>query len=78
MSGALYVTGYMPELETMFEPDREVVAYRNQDELLAKVTRLLREPAEAAAIRVAGRKRALADHTPHVRFQKLFAELGLS
>ena len=77
MSGALYVTGYMPELETMFEPDREVVTYRNEAELLAKVTRLLREPAEAEAIRVAGRKRALAEHTPQVRFEKLFGELGL-
>jgi hypothetical protein len=76
MSGALYCTGYMEELADMFEPDKEVVVYRNQYELLDKVRFFLRHPAEGAAIRAAGRRRALQDHTYHRRYQQLFAELS--
>lgn len=77
MSGALYCTGYMDELAEFFEPDKEVLVYRNQHELLDKVRYYLAHPAEAAKIRQAGHTRALRDHTYHRRFQTLFAEIGL-
>ncbi len=77
MSGALYCTGYMDELAEMFVPDEEVVVYRNQYELLDKVKFYLRHPAESAAIRAAGRNRALRDHTYHRRYQQLFSALHL-
>jgi len=78
MSGALYCTGYMDELAEMFEPDKEVLTYRNQHELLDKVHYYLAHPAQAEQVRLAGRKRALAEHTYHIRFRKLFEALGLS
>ena len=78
MSGALYCTGYMTELAEMFEPDKEVLVYRNQHELLDKMRFYLAHPDQAAMIRQAGRKRALAEHTYHDRFRKLFKILGLS
>jgi hypothetical protein len=59
MSGALYFTGYTEELAEMFEPDKEVVVYRNQYELLDKVRYYLSHPKEAEGIRKAGRQRAL-------------------
>lgn len=77
MSGALYCTGYMDELTEMFEPEKEVVTYSNQYELLDKVRFYLTHPAQAEQIRLAGRKRALAEHTYQIRFQKLFKDLGL-
>ena len=77
MSGALYCTGYMDELAEFFEPDREVIVYRNQHELLDKVRFYLAHPAEAEAIRQAGHHRALAEHTYHHRYRGLFHELGL-
>jgi spore maturation protein CgeB len=77
MCGALYCTGYTDELAEMFEPDKEVVTYRNQYELLDKVRYYLSHPAQAEQVRQAGRKRALAEHTYHARFQKLFKTLGL-
>jgi len=77
MSGALYCTGYTDELAEMFEPDREVLVYRNQHELLEKVRYYLRHPEQAEKIRHAGRKRALNDHTYHRRFRQLFTEIGL-
>jgi hypothetical protein len=78
MSGALYCTGYMEELAEMFEPDKEVLVYRSQHELLDKVRFYLAHPDQAEMIRQAGRKRALAEHTYHDRFRKLFKTLGLS
>jgi hypothetical protein len=77
MSGALYCTGYMEELAEMFEPDKEVIVYRDQWELLDKIRFFLLHPVEAAAVRANGRKRALRDHTYHRRFEQLFTALGL-
>jgi len=78
MSGALYCTGYMEQLAEMFEPDKEVLVYRDQHELLDKVRYFLAHPAQAEQVRLAGRKRALAEHTYHIRFRKLFETIGLS
>jgi spore maturation protein CgeB len=78
MSGALYITGYMEELAEMFEPDKEVLVYLNQYELLDKVRYFLCHAAEAEKIRQAGRSRALRDHTYHQRFRQLFSFLKFS
>jgi hypothetical protein len=77
MSGALYCTEYMDELAEMFEPDKEVLVYRSQHELLDKIRFYLAHPDQAGIIRQAGRKRALSEHTYHERFRKLFETLGL-
>lgn len=77
MSGALYCTGYTDELAEMFEPDKEIVVYHNQFELLDKVRFYLSHPVEAQLVRHAGRTRALAQHTYRHRFEKLFDFLGL-
>ena len=78
MSGALYCTGYMDELAEMFETDKEVLVYRNQHELLDKIRFYLAHPYQSEMIRQAGRKRALAEHTYHERYRKLFKLLRLS
>ena len=77
MSGALYCTGYSDELAEFFEPDREVVAYHSQYELLDKVKYYLSHPQQAAQVRQAGRLRALNDHTYQRRYRQLFETLGL-
>lgn len=77
MCGALYCTGYTDELAEMFEPEKEVLTYRNQQELLEKVYYYLAHPAQGEKIREAARKRALAEHTYQARFRKLFETLGL-
>jgi spore maturation protein CgeB len=78
MCGALYCTGYTNELAEMFEPDKEVLVYRNQHELLDKVRYYLRHADEAELIRRAGRARALRDHTYQRRFRELFNQIGLA
>jgi hypothetical protein len=77
MSGALYCTGYSDELAEFFEPDTEVVTYRNQHELLDKVRFYLAHPQDGDKLRRAGRARALRDHTYQRRFEMLFRELKL-
>jgi spore maturation protein CgeB len=78
MSGALYCTGYLEELEEFFEPDKEVIVYRDGNEMLDKIRFYLSHPTEANAIRAAGLRRALADHTYQQRFRQLFTTLGLA
>jgi hypothetical protein len=62
-SGALVATERIPELESYFEYDSEIIGFRNQDELFAKIHYHLEHPTEALAIREAGRRRVLRDHT---------------
>jgi spore maturation protein CgeB len=78
MCGALYCTGYMDELAECFEPDKEVIVYRNEQELLDKVRYYLAHEPEAESIRQAGHARALRCHTHHHRFQQLLMVLGLT
>jgi hypothetical protein len=77
MCGALYCTGYSDELACYFEPDKEILVYRTEDELLAKVRFYLDHPQAAEEIRQAGYRRALQDHTYQRRFEQLFTVLGL-
>jgi hypothetical protein len=77
MAGALYCTGYVDELAEMFEPDEEVIVYRDEPELVEKVAYYLSHPEQADRVRKAGRARALRDHTYHQRFRSLFAEIGI-
>ena len=77
MSGALYLTNYSDELAEMFEPDSEVLVWRNRHELLEKARFYGQHPEAGDMIRQAGKERALACHTYERRFQQLFSELGL-
>jgi spore maturation protein CgeB len=77
MSGGLYLTEYHPELEAVYELGKEIVVYRGFDDLAASIRRLLSHPDEADAIRAAGRRRALAEHTWTMRFERVFSLLNL-
>lgn len=72
MCGALYFTNYCDELTEFYEPDKEVVVYRNEHELLDKVKYYLSHPGEAQVVRQAGYKKALYCHTYQRRFADLF------
>ncbi len=62
-AGAVVATDYIPELPQYLEPGREILTFRNVEELVALVERCRTHPEEAAAIRAAGRARVLRDHT---------------
>lgn len=77
MCAAFYMVEWMDELTEFFEPDREMVFYRDADDLADRVRYFLRRPAERERIRWAGRRRALAEHTWQHRFEAAFAAAGL-
>jgi spore maturation protein CgeB len=49
MSGALYCTSHMDEVTRFFKPRHEIVTYRNEEELLSSVRRLLDHPVGPSA-----------------------------
>jgi spore maturation protein CgeB len=77
MSGAFYMVEYMEELEEFFEPDKEVVCYYDKEDLAGKVRYYLSHDKEREAIRRAGHRRAVAEHTWHKRFAAAFCQMGL-
>jgi hypothetical protein len=77
MCGALYLTGFTPELTEFFEPDREVLVYRDIDELIEQAQFYILHPGAGEKIRLAGLRRALADHTWHKRYEHLFSLIGI-
>ncbi len=77
MSGGLYLTSRHPDLAECYEIGKEVVCYRDKWDCLGKIRHLLKHSEEAAAIRKAGRERALRDHTWEQRFERLFHLVGL-
>ena len=77
MSGGLYLTEHHPELERVYEIGKEILTYRDFDDLLTKIRRLLENPWEAEAIRRRGRERALRNHSWEGRFRKIFTLMGI-
>jgi hypothetical protein len=69
--GACLLTDWKINLPDIFEPDVEVVTYRNVEECLEKVEYLLQNEAERQAIAAAGQKRTLRDHTYRQRVGEL-------
>ena len=77
MSGGLYLTEYHPELARCYRLGEEIVTYRDVDELTEVIRVLLDNPEKAEMIRFAGYRRALAEHTWEMRFDKVFRLLGV-
>ncbi|MFC1578165.1 glycosyltransferase [Thermodesulfobacteriota bacterium] len=77
MSGGLYLTQDNPELSLVYDVGREIMTYRNEEDCIQKISYLLANPDMAANIRIAGRKRALDDHTWENRFDNAFRYTGI-
>jgi hypothetical protein len=69
--GAMLLTDMKDNLKDLFEPGREVEAYSDADEAVAKLNELLRDPARRADVAAAGRARTLRDHTYQTRMREL-------
>jgi spore maturation protein CgeB len=61
--GTCLLTDEQPDLQEIFEIDREIVTYNSVDECVEKVKWLLENPQEREAIAKAGQARTLKDHT---------------
>jgi hypothetical protein len=71
--GSCLLTDWKANLPDLFEPDRDVVAFRTPDECVEKVRWLLAHPAEREAIARAGQQRCLSEHTHRHRVPLLDA-----
>ncbi|MCX7521050.1 glycosyltransferase [Microbacterium sp. STN6] len=69
-SGALLVTEAKQNLADLFEPGREVLAYRSAQEAADLAAAALAEPARLDAIARAGQERTLAEHTYARRIER--------
>ena len=78
MCRSCYITGYTEEITEFYEPDREILIYHSEDELVDKVRYYLSHPAAAEAVREAGYRRASRDHTWVRRFEQLFSKTGIA
>jgi hypothetical protein len=69
--GALVLTEAAPNLGELFDPGREVVAYRDDAELAEQLRHYLAHPDERRAIAAAGQRRTLREHTYVQRMAEL-------
>jgi spore maturation protein CgeB len=63
LAGTPVVADNQDDLPLCFEPGREMLVYRDVDELNDLYVRLRRDPERAAAVGESGRRRVLAEHT---------------
>lgn len=75
--GAVVLNDDLADLPRCFEPGREILVYRDTDELNDLIHRLQREPDFGVRIAMAGRQRILAEHTYQHRVQFMLNDLGL-
>lgn len=75
--GGLYITSYNSDLAQHFDIGREIICYRNRDEMLEQIRYYLDRPAEAASIAARARERCLADHRWLNRYIKVCRALGV-
>ncbi|MDP9128353.1 MAG: glycosyltransferase [Pseudomonadota bacterium] len=73
--GIPQIVEYRPGIESYFEPNKEILLYRDGDEMVAQIRRLLRDPAGAKAMAEAARRRALAEHTYEHRLKTALGHL---
>lgn len=79
MSGGLQFCRYSDELASYFEEDKEIVFYRNNEELVDKASFYTQKAPDSliSSMKAAARKRAESEHTWMHRFSKAFDILGL-
>lgn len=61
--GCCLVTDHKENISELFEPDKEIITYRNAEECIDKIKWLLSHPAEMEKIAKAGQQRTLRDHS---------------
>ncbi len=80
MSGGLAICKYNEELSNYFEDDKEIVFYRNDEELIEKTRFYTQQDKDSLllSMKKAARERAESEHTWWCRFVKVFDRLGIN
>ncbi len=69
------LTEWVEELEEMFEPGKELLTFRNEDEFKELAKKYSKDIAAARQIGMAGRKRCAADHTHEKRAEYIIKSI---
>ena len=79
MSGGIEICKFNQELAEYFEPEKEIVFYQSNDELIDKAKYYLTKASdeELSSMKQAARQRAIEQHTWWNRFTIAFDKLGL-
>jgi spore maturation protein CgeB len=72
---ACLVTDWKPNLKDFFDPETEIVSYKNVDEAAEKIKYLLQNDHERNSIAAAGQKRTLQNYTMKIRLQQLIPNI---
>jgi spore maturation protein CgeB len=75
--GTMQLSTYADDLETYFEPDKEIVIANSMNELCDKAQYYLKHPEEREKIALAAYNRVQKDHLWQNRFDHIFKEVGL-
>ncbi len=75
-SGACYLTTFNWELAEWWDIGKEILCYRNTEELIEIVSWYRNRPEDCLAIAQAAWNRAIREHTWEIRFRDIFGRLG--
>ncbi|OMQ06242.1 hypothetical protein BW722_00750 [Lawsonia intracellularis] len=74
-TGSFLITDWQQQMDTLFEPNKEVVSYREVGEIRELVQYYLTHPNQRKSIASAARQRVLAEHTWEHRLQTLLEHM---
>ena len=77
VGSGVYITSFNPDLAQHFHIGKEIVCYRNFEEMVELVRYYLRHPEEAQDIARKGRERCLSEHRWLHRYQKMLSIIGV-
>lgn len=75
--GGFQLSEQTDRIEEYFVPEKEIVCFSSEEEMLEKIRYFLSHESERSAIAEAGHRRVLKDHTYEQRFKQLFRQMGL-
>lgn len=73
----VYLTSFNPDMAQHFVVGKEILCYRNRDEMLELIRYYLAHPEEAREIAIRGRERCLREHRWLHRYQRICQILGI-
>jgi len=76
-SSNFLLTEYADDLENYYQIDKEIVCYKNMNELIDKIKYYLEHDKERETIAKIGYERTLREHTYEKRFNDIFKTIGL-
>jgi spore maturation protein CgeB len=74
--GGLQIMEYRQSIEECFEPEKEILLFKNLDELFAIIERAKGNPNEMKKVRAAAAKRALNEHTYEHRLKVIIERIS--